>query len=131
MALVDIRQRTGYLFLTLIVGHVILISTQVTTNRGVPLFEAIVFGAFSEVQRASNAMGDDVRLWWQDYFALQQVRADNTKLKEELSELRVRLQQERGAAEQSRMSSPVAQVPSSGRSRSTRERTRGFGRIWR
>ena len=37
MALVDIRQRTGYLFLTLIVGHVILISTQVTTKRGVPL----------------------------------------------------------------------------------------------
>ena len=102
MALVDIRQRTGYLSLTLIVGHVILISTQVTTNRGVPLFEAIVFGAFSEVQRASNAMADDVRLWWQDYFALQQVRADNTKMKEELAELRIRLQQERGAAEQSR-----------------------------
>jgi len=102
MAFVDIRQRTGYLFLTLIVGHVILISTQVTTNRGVPLLEGAVFGAFSEVQRASNAIGDDVRLWWEDYFALKQVRADNTKLKEELAELRIRLQQERGAAEQSR-----------------------------
>lgn len=102
MALVDIRQRTGYLFLTLIVGHVILISTQVTTKRGVPLFEAVVFGAFSEVQRASNSVADDVRLWWEDYFALQQVRADNTAMKQELAQLRVRLQQERGVAEQSR-----------------------------
>jgi rod shape-determining protein MreC len=102
MALVDIRQRTGYLFLTLIVGHVILISTQVTTKRGVPLLDSVVFGAFSEVQRASNAMADDVRVWWQDYFALQQVRADNTQLKQELAQLRVQLQQERGVAEQSR-----------------------------
>jgi rod shape-determining protein MreC len=102
MALVDIRQRTGYLFLTLIVGHVILISTQVTTKRGVPLLDSVVFGAFSEVQRGSNAMADDVRLWWEDYFALQQVRADNAELKQELAQLRVQLQQERGAAEQSR-----------------------------
>jgi rod shape-determining protein MreC len=102
MAIVDIRQRTGYLFLTLIVGHVILISTQVTTKRGVPLLEAVVFGAFSEVQRATNSVTDNVRLWWEDYFALQQVRAENTELKQELAQLRVRLQQERGVAEQSR-----------------------------
>jgi hypothetical protein len=52
MAIVDIRQRTGYLFLAVIVGHVILISTQVTTKRGVPMLEAAVFELFSEVQRA-------------------------------------------------------------------------------
>jgi rod shape-determining protein MreC len=47
-------------------------------------------------------MADDVRLWWGDYFALQQVRADNIQMKQELAELRIRLQQERGLAEQSR-----------------------------
>jgi rod shape-determining protein MreC len=101
MALVDIRQRTGYLFLAVIVGHVILISTQVTTRRGVPLLEAAVFGVFSQVQRASNSVTEDVRQWWQDYAALQQVRAENTQLKQELAEVRVRLQVERGLAQQS------------------------------
>lgn len=101
MAFVDIRQRTGYLFLAVIVGHVILISTQVTTKRGVPMLEAVVFGVFSEVQRASNSVAADVRQWWQDYFALQQVRSENTQLKEELAQVRVRLQEERGLAQQS------------------------------
>jgi len=102
MALVDIRQRTGYFFLALIVGHVILISTQVTTQRGIPLLEAAVFGAFAEVQRASNDLLNGVRGTWDGYLALRQVQAENMALKQELDQLRVRLQQERGIAEQSR-----------------------------
>jgi len=102
MAVVDIRQRTGYFFLALIVGHVILISTQVTTRRGVPLLEAAVFGTFAEVQRVSNTALSDTRTAWEGYLALRQVQAENTALKEELAQLRVRLQQERGIAEQSR-----------------------------
>jgi hypothetical protein len=49
MAVIDIRRRTGYFFLAVVVGHVILISTQVTTKRGVPMLEQAVFGVFSEV----------------------------------------------------------------------------------
>src|SRR4051812_44225118 len=101
MAVVDIRQRTGYLFLAVIVGHVILISTQVTTKRGVPMLEAAVFGIFSEVQRGANELTGGVRSWWQNYFALQQVRVENEQLKQQLGELRVRLQEERGLAQQS------------------------------
>ena len=101
MPIVDIRQRTGYLFLAVIVGHVILISTQVTTKRGVPMLEAVVFGVFSQLQRGSSSVTEDVRHWWQDYFALQQVRTENTQLKQELAEVRVRLQEERGLAQQS------------------------------
>jgi rod shape-determining protein MreC len=100
MAIVDIRRRTGYLFLAVIVGHVILISTQVTTKRDVPMLEAAVFGIFSEVQRGANAVTVGVRTWWQDYFALQQVRAENEDLKRQLGELRVRLQEERNLAQQ-------------------------------
>ena len=102
MPLVDIRQRTGYFFLALIVGHVILISTQVTTRRGMPLLEAAVFGTLAEVQRASNAVASDTLAAWDGYLALRQVQAENTALKTELAQLRVRLQQERGVAEQSR-----------------------------
>ncbi len=101
MAVVDIRRRTGYLFLAVIVGHVILISTQVTTRRGVPMLEAAVFGIFSEVQRGANTVTTSVRSGWQDYFALRQVRSENEQLKQQLGELRVRLQEERGLAQQS------------------------------
>jgi rod shape-determining protein MreC len=100
MAVVDIRRRTGYLFLAVIVGHVILISTQVTTKRGVPMLEEAVFGVFSEVQRGANAVTGGVRTWWQDYFALQQVRTENEQLKKDLGDLRVSLQQERALAQQ-------------------------------
>jgi rod shape-determining protein MreC len=101
MALVDIRRRTGYLFLAVIVGHVILISTQVTTKKGVPMLEAAVFGIFSEVQRGANAVTSGVQTRWQTYFALQEVREENERLKQQLGDLQVRLQEERGLAEQS------------------------------
>jgi rod shape-determining protein MreC len=101
MAVVDIRRRTGYLFLAVIVAHVILISTQVTTKRGVPMLDAAIFGVFAEVQRGANAVMTSVRTSWQDYFALQQVRGENEQLKRQVADLRVRLQQERGQAEQS------------------------------
>jgi rod shape-determining protein MreC len=100
MAVVDIRRRTGYLFLAVIVGHVILISTQVTTKRGVPMLQDAVFGVFSEVQRGANAVTTGVRTSWQDYFALQQVRSENDQLKKDIGDLRVRLQQERALAQQ-------------------------------
>src|SRR5258705_6254893 len=100
MAVVDIRRCTGYLFLAVIVGHVILISTQVTTKRGVPMLEEAVFGIFSEVQRGANTVATSMRSGWQDYFALRQVRSENEQLKQQLGELRVRLQEERGLAQQ-------------------------------
>ncbi|HEY3157438.1 MAG TPA: rod shape-determining protein MreC [Vicinamibacterales bacterium] len=100
MAVLDIRRRTGYFFLAVVVGHVILISTQVTTKRGVPMLEAAVFGVFSEVQRAANSVTMGVRGTWQNYFALQQVRTENEQLKQQLGELQVRLQEERNMAQQ-------------------------------
>jgi rod shape-determining protein MreC len=102
MALVDISQRPGYLFTALTVGHIVLISAQVNTDRGIPVIEAITFGAFAEVQRGvSSAMGG-VRTWWGDYLALQTVRGDNERLQQEVSRLQIALQQERALAQQSR-----------------------------
>jgi rod shape-determining protein MreC len=101
MAVIDIRRRTGYLFLAVVVGHVILISTQVTTKRGVPMVEEAVFGVFSEVQRVANAVTMGVRTSWQDYFALQQVQEENEQLKQQIGALQIRLQQERSLAQQS------------------------------
>jgi len=102
MSILDIRQRTGYLFLAVTLAHVILISTQVTTQRGVPLLEELVFGAFAEVQRVATAVFGGIRNGYSEYVALQDVRADNERLRTELAQLRIRLQQEQEAASQTR-----------------------------
>jgi rod shape-determining protein MreC len=102
MALLDIRQRTGYLFIALTVGHIVLVSAQVNTVRGIPLLEAVTFGAFAEVQRiASSAIGG-MRTSWGDYVALQEVRGENDRLRAEVGRLEVRLQQERALAQRAR-----------------------------
>ena len=103
MALLDIRQRTGWLFMAVVVGHILLISTQVATRRGVPVLEALTFGVFAEVQRTTTSGIGSVRDVWQNYFALQQTRQENQQLRTEVAQLRVGLQQERAIAEQSRM----------------------------
>jgi rod shape-determining protein MreC len=103
MALLDIRQRTGWLFMAVVVGHILLISTQVASRRGVPLLEALTFGVFAEVQRTTTSGIGSVRDVWQNYFALQQTRQENQQLRTEVAQLRVGLQQERAIAEQSRM----------------------------
>jgi rod shape-determining protein MreC len=102
MALLDIRQRTGYLFIALTVVHILLISTQVNTDRGVPVLEAVTFGVFSEVQRGASSLIGSVRTSWDDYLALQQVRRDNEQLRRELAQLQIRLQQERALAQRTR-----------------------------
>src|SRR5512145_1208663 len=102
MALLDIRQRTGWLLMAVVVGHILLILTQVSTRRGVPVLEALTFGVFAEVQRAATSAIGSVRDGWENYFALQQIRRENESLRAEVAQLRVGLQQERALAEQTR-----------------------------
>jgi rod shape-determining protein MreC len=100
MALLDIRQRAGWLFMAVTVGHIILISAQVSTERGVPVLEAVTFGAFAEVQRGATSAVSSAQDGWQNYFALQEIRQENERLRAEVTELRVGLQQERTLAQQ-------------------------------
>ena len=100
MAIFEFRQRAGWLFTAVTVGHIILISAQVNTKRGIPVLESVTFGAFAEVQRAATSAVSGAREGWQNYFALQQIRQENDRLKEEVAQLRVGLQQERTLAQQ-------------------------------
>ena len=102
MSLLDVCQRPGYLFSAITVGHIILISAQVNSDRGIPIIEAVTFGAFAEVQRGASSVVGGVRTWWSDYVALQTVRDDNVRLRQELSRMQIALQQERAMAQQSR-----------------------------
>jgi len=102
MAVLDIRQRTGWLLLAVTVGHVLLISAQVTTERGVPLLEEATLGVFSRAQGLASSAVDGFRSGWTNYFALQDVREENARLVREMASLRVTLQRERALARQSR-----------------------------
>jgi rod shape-determining protein MreC len=102
MALLDVRQRTGWLLLAVIVAHVVLISAQVGTSTGVPVLESVIFGTFAEIQRASTSAVSGAQEGWQNYFALQEIRRQNQELLREVSRLQIRLQQERALAAESR-----------------------------
>jgi len=101
MALPDIRQRSGYLFLVVAVGHLILISAQVNSRSGVPLLQTVVFGGFAEVQRGTYAIVHGARETWDGYVALRGVRAENQALKQQIRDLQVRSQRERALAGES------------------------------
>jgi rod shape-determining protein MreC len=113
MAVLDIRQRTGWLFMGVVVGHILLISAQVNTQRGVPMLEEVTFGTFAEVQRGAASALATIRDNWVNYVALQDVRAENAKLKEEMAALQIGLQQERALAEQSRTLQSLLELKSS------------------
>jgi rod shape-determining protein MreC len=96
------RPRAGWLFTVVALAHVILISAQVNTRRGVPVLETVVLGAVAEIQRASAMAIGAVRQGWDGYFALQDVRRENERLRGELARLQIELQQERAWARQTR-----------------------------
>ena len=103
MALLDIRQRVGWLFMTVTVVHLVLISAQVTSKRGVPLLQEAIFGSMAELQRVATGGIGGVRSAWQNYVNLRQIGQENDTLKQRVSQLEVALQRERALAEQTRV----------------------------
>src|SRR6266850_2067507 len=98
MALLDIRQRSGFLFLAVILGHILLISAQVNSRAGVPVLETVTFGAFAEVQRGASAVLSGVRRLWGNYVGLQHVKTENDDLKRRLAAAEIAVQQQRALA---------------------------------
>ena len=96
-----------------IVGHILLISAQVNTRRGVPMLEEVTFGTVAEVQRGATTAIATILDNWVNYVALQDVRAENARLKQELASLQVGLQQERALAQQSRSLQGLLELKSS------------------
>src|SRR5687767_2270332 len=96
--MLDIRQRTGYLFLAVTVGHVILISAQVQSKSGVRVLDSVALGAFARVQQATAAVLHGVGDAWGSYVDLRGVRAANEALRTQVADLEVRLQEQRALA---------------------------------
>jgi len=95
MAVVDIRRRTGYLFLAVIVAQILLISAQVNSKSGVPILESVTFGLFAELERGTASLTGSVRRTWAGYVDLRQVRAENETLKRQLADAQIQVQEQR------------------------------------
>ena len=98
----DRRQRTGYLVLAVVLGHVILISAQVNAQPGGIVLEAVTFGVFTEVQRLLTSTRDGFVGFWSGYAGLRDVRQENEALNQEVARLSLELQQQRALAQQTR-----------------------------
>jgi rod shape-determining protein MreC len=103
MPALDLKLRSSsYLFFAVVVAQLVLISAQVSTKTGMPILQAVAFGMVAEVQRvgatATAAAGD----LWTGYFDLRGLRGENERLKHELGQTRIALQQERALAQRSR-----------------------------
>ena len=102
MALTDIRQRSGYLFLAVMLGHVLIISAQVNSRKGVPVLEAVTFGIFSEVQRAMSSGVSGIRRSWGGYIGLRHLKEENDALKRDLAAAQIAAQEQHALASRAR-----------------------------
>jgi rod shape-determining protein MreC len=102
VALLDIRQRSGYLFLSVMLGHILLISAQVNSRSGVPVLEAVTFGVFAEVERVISSGFSSVRRVWSGYAGLRGLKSQNDALTRDLEAAQIALQQQRALADRTR-----------------------------
>ena len=102
MALLDIRQRSGYLFLAVILGQILLISAQVNSKSGVPVIESVTFGIFSEVQRGLSGGFLGTRRVWTGYIGLRHLKVENEALKRDLAAAQVAVQEQTALADRTR-----------------------------
>jgi len=102
MAVLDIRRRSGYLFLAVMLFHVILISAQVNSRTGVPVLESVTFGVFAQVQRGLSTGILSARRIWGKYVWLRGVQAENAELRRQLEAVQVQYQERRALADRAR-----------------------------
>ena len=94
------RPRIGLLFLAVVIGHVILISTQVQSRAGVPVLEAVTFGTFARLQEGAARGVRGVRDSWRNYADLRGVRGENETLRARVAQLEITLQEQRTLVQQ-------------------------------
>ena len=104
-------------------GHLILISAQVQSKSGVPVLEAVTFGFFSRIQGAASSLVGGVRDGWGNYVDLRGVRDENAQLRQQLSDLEVRLQEQRALAARSVRLQELLKLKTARRCRRSRRRS--------
>ena len=78
--------------------HLILISAQVQSRAGVPVLNSVTFGLFSRVQGTVAAVIRGFTGTWHSYVGLRGAQSENETLRKQISDLEVRLQEQRSLA---------------------------------
>lgn len=99
MSLLDLRQRSGHLFLAVMLGHILLISAQVNSRSGVPVLEAVTFGLLAEVQRVASSAVSGALHVWSRYIGLRHLKEENDALKHQLAAAQIAAQEQRALAD--------------------------------
>lgn len=95
------RGGSAVLFVLVVVAHIVLISAQVTSKSGMPVLQAVAFGLVAELQRGGAGAVDGVSSIWSGYVDLRGMREENQRLRQQLADAQIRLQQERALAQRS------------------------------
>ena len=99
--MLDIRKRTGVLFVVAMVAQIILVSAQVQSRNGVRVLSLVTFEVFSRVERAAFGVIGGTRGIWVNYVALRGVRSENDALRRQVADLEIQLQGQRALAARS------------------------------
>lgn len=97
-----IGRRVLALLLTVLLGHVLLISAQVQSKNGLPLIQTIAFDGFARIQGVTSGTADTGRGVWAQYIALGGVARENDALRARIVELEGALQHEKAVGAQAR-----------------------------
>ena len=95
----DRRQRTGYLVLAVVIGHLILISAQVKAGPRNSALEQVTFGIFAEMQQVLTFAWGTAAGTWSEYVALRDLQVRNDTLAAEVADLKLDLQEQRARAQ--------------------------------
>lgn len=106
----EYQRRSGYLLVAVLLGHLVLISAQVSTQSGANVLESVLFGALSRVQAASASVTRGVASVWRDYLALRGYRSQAETLQQHLDQARVELQYARAQARRTEQLEQVLQL---------------------
>lgn len=88
----EFQKRTGYLLVAALLGHLLLISAQVSSQTGASVLETTIFGALSRVQALTSWGTQGVTGAWGNYVALRGHRARADTLQLQLDRVGVELQ---------------------------------------
>ncbi len=90
-----VKRGSHVVFFLVLVGHALLISSQITTERGHSALQGVIMVALSPLQRGGEAVLSGIRSTWYGYFDLRGVREENHELREKVARLEKSLWMER------------------------------------
>ena len=88
----EFQKRTGYLLVAALLGHLLLISTQVSSQQGASVLETTIFGALARVHAFTGWLTHGVTGAWGNYVALRRHSARADALQLQVDRMGVELQ---------------------------------------